>query len=41
MHDAVFRFLGPDSFTSRWSFFRDGKEEWMEEIRFVRKAAAK
>jgi hypothetical protein len=41
MHDAVFRFLGPDSFTSRWSFFRDGKEEWMEEIRFVRKPGAK
>ena len=37
MHDAVIRFLSQDSFTSRWSFFRDGKEQWMEEIRFVRK----
>jgi len=36
MHDAVFEFVDDDHFTSRWSFFKDGREEWMEEIHFER-----
>src|SRR5262249_14810054 len=30
------RFLGPDRFTSRWTWYQDGKEGWMEEIEYRR-----
>jgi hypothetical protein len=40
MDSVIYRFEAPDRFQSRWSFFADGKESWMEEIRHVRKPAA-
>jgi hypothetical protein len=36
MHGVVFEFQDADHFTSRWSFFKDGREDWMEEIHFER-----
>lgn len=38
MDAADFRFDGPDAFSSRWSYFQDGRTSWMEEIRYTRKA---
>ena len=32
MDRAVFTIESPDRYRSRWSFFRDGKESWMEDI---------
>lgn len=32
MDKVVFRFAGPDRFTSQWTWYQDGKENWMEEI---------
>jgi hypothetical protein len=32
MHSAVFRFTDDSHYTSQWSFHREGKEAWMEEI---------
>ena len=32
MDKAIFRFEGPDRMTSRWTWYQDGKEKWMEEI---------
>ena len=40
MDRAVFRFEDPDHVTTRWTWYQDGKESWMEEIRLVRKTAA-
>jgi len=34
---AVFRFEDADHFTSRWTWYQDGKESWMEEIRHTRR----
>ncbi|MCI0656169.1 MAG: hypothetical protein L0170_03760, partial [Acidobacteria bacterium] len=36
MDSVVYQFEGPDRFTSQWSFYKDGKEEWMEEIHYER-----
>ncbi|MGQ0721113.1 MAG: hypothetical protein ACT4PE_06000 [Candidatus Eiseniibacteriota bacterium] len=36
MDKVVFRFLGTDEFTTRWTWYQDGKESWMEEIRCTR-----
>jgi hypothetical protein len=36
MHGVVFEFEDEDHFTSRWSFFKNGREDWMEEIHFER-----
>lgn len=36
MDSVVYHFEGPDQFTSQWSFYKDGKEEWMEEIHYER-----
>ena len=38
MDAADFRFDGPDAFSSRWSWFQQGRTSWMEEIRYARKA---
>lgn len=32
MDKVVFRFESADRFTSRWTWYQDGKESWMEEI---------
>jgi len=32
MDQAIFRFESPDCFTSRWTWYQNGKERWMEEI---------
>jgi len=37
MDKAVFRFLDEDHFSTRWTWYQDGKETWMEEIRMERK----
>jgi hypothetical protein len=36
MDKVVFRFVGPDEFTCRWTWYQDGEETWMEEIRNTR-----
>jgi hypothetical protein len=37
MDQAVYRIEGKDRYTSRWTWYQDGKERWMEEIRYVRR----
>ena len=37
MDKAVFRFEDADHVTTRWTWYQDGKETWMEEIRMRRK----
>ena len=37
MDKAVFLFEDAGHVTSRWTWYQDGKERWMEEIRLVRK----
>ena len=36
MDSVVYLFEDPDHFTSQWSFYKDGREEWMEEIHYER-----
>jgi hypothetical protein len=36
MDKALFRFTGKDSFRSRWTWYKEGKEQWMEEFAFQR-----
>lgn len=36
MDKAVFHFINDGSFTSRWTWYQDGKESWMEEIEYKR-----
>lgn len=36
MDKALFQFTGKDSFRSRWTWYKDGKEQWMEEFTFRR-----
>lgn len=38
MDKARFRFESPDRFTSQWTWYQYGKEQWMEEIVYVRAA---
>jgi hypothetical protein len=40
MDKAVFRFEDADHVTTRWTWYQDGQERWMESIRLTRKAAA-
>jgi hypothetical protein len=37
MDKAVFRFVDDNHMTSQWTWYRDGKESWMEEISLQRK----
>jgi predicted enzyme related to lactoylglutathione lyase len=37
MDKAVFRFADDDHFSSQWTWYQDGKESWMEEIKCERK----
>jgi len=39
MDRAVYRFDGPDAFTAKWTWYQDGQDRWMEEIRQTRAAA--
>ncbi|HMB69314.1 MAG TPA: hypothetical protein VKU85_08375, partial [bacterium] len=39
MDMVIWRFDGPDRFTSRWTWFQDGEESWMEEIVHEREEA--
>jgi hypothetical protein len=36
MHGVTFQFVDDDHFRSHWSFYREGKESWFEEIENVR-----
>ena len=36
MDKAVFKFESPDRFTSQWTWYQNGKEQWMEEIEYTR-----
>ncbi|MFN8177708.1 MAG: hypothetical protein U0167_07270 [bacterium] len=36
MDKVIFKFAGADEFTSQWTWYQDGKENWMEEIRSTR-----
>ena len=36
MDQAVFRFEGEDRFTTKWTWYQDGQERWMEEIAMTR-----
>lgn len=38
MDKCVVRLAGPDAFTSRWTWYQNGKEDWMEEIEHRRAA---
>lgn len=37
MDKAVFRFVDEDHFSAQWTWYQDGKESWMEEIKYERK----
>lgn len=37
MHSAIVQFRDDDHFSSRWTWFQDGKESWMEEIVYERR----
>ena len=37
MHSSLFELRDADHFTSRWTWFQDGAERWMEEIVYERK----
>jgi predicted enzyme related to lactoylglutathione lyase len=36
MDKAVFRFKDENNFSSQWTWYQDGKESWMEEIKYER-----
>jgi len=36
MDKAVYNFLDDDHFMVRWTWFQDGKEQWLEEIKYER-----
>lgn len=36
MDKASYKFSGKDSFSSRWTWYANGKEQWMEEFNFSR-----
>jgi hypothetical protein len=37
MDKAVFTFTGPDSYTTKWTWYEKGKEQWMEEVKCERR----
>ena len=41
MDKATFRFVDDDHFTTRWTWYQDGKESWMEEIQMTRSASTR
>jgi hypothetical protein len=40
MDKVVFRFSEGGNFSSQWRWYQDGKERWVEDIRYERKADA-
>lgn len=36
MDKVVFNFIDDDHFTSQWTWYQDGKEQWLEEIQYAR-----
>lgn len=36
MDRAVFEFLGPDRIRSRWTWYQEGEEQWLEDIETTR-----
>jgi GH24 family phage-related lysozyme (muramidase) len=40
MDQAVIHFLDADHFTSRWTWYQDGAEQWLEDIEYRRIALA-
>jgi hypothetical protein len=36
MDKVIFDFIDDDHFDSRWTWYQDGKERWLEEIRYER-----
>lgn len=36
MDQAVYEFLGPDRIRSRWTWFQQGEEQWLEDIEITR-----
>lgn len=41
MDKAVFRFADNNHYSSQWTWYQDGKESWMEEIKCERQSAEK
>ena len=41
MDSAVFRFEDADHVSSRWTWYQDGKERWLEEIRLERRTTGR
>ena len=41
MDSAVFRFEDADHISSRWTWFQDGSEKWLEEIRLERRTTGR
>jgi len=39
MDRVVMQFVDDDHFTSQWTWYQDGKEQWMEKIEYVRRKA--
>jgi hypothetical protein len=40
MDKAIYRFIDNNHFTTRWTWYLDGKEKWMEEIQMERISSA-
>ena len=40
MDKVVIRFVDDTHFTSQWTWYQEGKEQWLEEIKYERKQAA-
>jgi hypothetical protein len=38
MDKVVMRFVDDNRYTARWTWYQDGKEQWFEEVEFVRKS---
>jgi hypothetical protein len=36
MDTVVMRFLDPEHFSARWTWYADGREKWLEDIRYER-----
>jgi hypothetical protein len=41
MDKAVYHFVDNNHFTTRWTWYHDGNEKWMEEIQMERISSAK
>ncbi len=41
MDKVVYRFAPDGNFSSQWTWYQDGKESWMEDLRYVRAESAR